>query len=344
MNNPVAIRQKILGIQYCRALAATFVLLYHIGTTAEAYNLNSIFTLLFDYGKYGVDFFFVISGFIIFNAHYEDIGARGKCLTYAKKRFFRIYPLYLIVLTTKVLIFLGLGIPIPEHQKSLDYFLKSYLLIPMQDQYPFLSVAWTLSYELTFYLYFLGAMLMQRNLFYALLAIWASGIVGYNLFLAEQNPFIDHLLNAYNIQFIIGILISILYRRKKTFEIGIKSSMLLLGFFAVFKWVENPLYEKGLLACFFGTIILTCDSISRTIERSNFTFIDRILRLLGDASYSIYLVHTIIITMTYKTLIPFVEVNALGFVALFAALGAGLLSWKYVENPLLKFTKARFIS
>ena len=73
MNNPVAIRQKILGIQYCRALAATFVLLYHIGTTAEAYNLNSIFTLLFDYGKYGVDFFFVISGFLITSIIHNNI-------------------------------------------------------------------------------------------------------------------------------------------------------------------------------------------------------------------------------------------------------------------------------
>ena len=63
----------------------------------------------------------------------------------------------------------------------------------------------------------------------------------------------------------------------------------------------------------------------------------------GNASYSIYLIHTLIITATYKILIGIFDLNLIGFIAFFASWAGGVLLWKYIEDPLLQFSKKRFI-
>ena len=71
---------------------------------------------------------------------------------------------------------------------------------------------------------------------------------------------------------------------------------------------------------------------------------EELLYLTGNASYSIYLVHTLVITAIYKALINSMDANFLGFVTLFVSLGTGILFWKFVENPLLQFTRKKFIN
>lgn len=146
---------RIVGIQYCRAFAAVAVVLYHLGTTWSALEQKSVLIEIFKYGHLGVDFFFVLSGFIIYKSHSKDLGEIQSATIYAKKRFFRIYPTFFIVITIKVLIFTLLDIQLKEEQKSINYFVSSFLLIPIEGQFPFLSVSWTLCHELTFYIFFI---------------------------------------------------------------------------------------------------------------------------------------------------------------------------------------------
>lgn len=337
------IRKKIYGIQYCRAVAAIFVVLYHVGTTAEAYNRQSIFSLLFNYGKYGVDFFFVISGFIIFNAHFEDIGVKGKSIIYIKKRFFRIYPIYFIILTIKVLIFLCLSIQIPENQKSFGYFLNSYLLLPIENQYPFLSVAWTLSFELTFYTYFLLAMKMQRRTFFLLTLGWMLLIIFYNINNLKYNFILNHLLNSYNIEFIIGVFASLIYREQKFLNTGLKLVAIIFLLFLFLDKTDSDLLMRIVLGGCFGIIVLVSANFSKITKIPHSNFIDKTLQLIGNASYSIYLVHTLVITAIYKTLINLINIDSLGFITLIFSLIIGITFWKFIESPLLKFTKDNFI-
>lgn len=337
------IRKKIYGIQYCRAVAAIFVVLYHVGTTAEAYNRESIFSLLFNYGKYGVDFFFVISGFIIFNAHFEDIGVKGKSIIYIKKRFFRIYPIYFIILTIKVLIFLCLSIQIPENQRSFGYFLNSYLLLPIENQYPFLSVAWTLSFEITFYTYFLLAMKMQRRTFLLLTLGWMLLIIFYNINNLKYNFILNHLLNSYNIEFIIGVFASLIYREQKFLNAGLKLVAIIFLLFLFFNKTDSDLLMRIVLGGCFGIIVLVSANFSKITKIPHSNFFDRTLELIGNASYSIYLVHTLVITAIYKTLINLINIDSLGLITLIFSLIIGITFWKFIESPLLKFTKDNFI-
>ena len=336
--------RKIRGIQSCRAIAALSVLLYHIGTTASAYHHESSFNLLFPLGHLGVDFFFVLSGFIIFNAHFDDIGDRKKGVLYAKKRFFRIYPIFFIITSSKVLIFLTWGIDFSEEQKSLDYFLSSYLLFPIEGQFPLINVAWTLSHEIIFYFYFLMAMLMGRKVFFFMTSAWALSILFYNLIEHEYNFALFYIFSTYNLEFIIGMFIALMYRHttnnpKYTFA-GIAIFLLAFIYFGP---VLTDLGRRFILGSGFGLLVLASANLPE-LKGAILRKVDALLYLTGNASYSIYLVHTLVITALYKVLINSMNVNLLGLITLFVSLGAGILFWKFVENPLLQFTRKKFIN
>src|ERR1035441_9393438 len=88
-----AASEKLNSIQYLRAIAAVAVVLSHaanslLGPTAHLINL--------DYGAYGVDIFFVVSGFIMYYTTFEMSIRPG---TFFIKRLIRIFPLYLILST-----------------------------------------------------------------------------------------------------------------------------------------------------------------------------------------------------------------------------------------------------
>src|SRR5699024_9452959 len=151
--------QAIKSIQYLRGLAALLVVFFHF-----RYYLNDIYPdkelgdLLFQNGAFGVDLFFIISGFIICYAtrHPEQ----RPLLSYGMKRFFRIYPLMVISLLVFYLLF-------GEDQHAVA---RSFL--PVHADYsekgPFfgynmLSPVWTLTYEIFFYsLFALGLLVSQR--------------------------------------------------------------------------------------------------------------------------------------------------------------------------------------
>lgn len=84
------------SLQASRAVAAIMVLLFHMGATIALpkYFSNSAFDISGLFGKVAVQFFFVMSGFIILNAHRKDINKPERIYNYIFKRCVRIYPTY----------------------------------------------------------------------------------------------------------------------------------------------------------------------------------------------------------------------------------------------------------
>jgi exopolysaccharide production protein ExoZ len=98
----------------------------------------------------GVDFFFVLSGFIIAWVHWRDIGDPDRLGRYVVRRFARIYPPYWCILFPLIVlyqIFPGTGAP---SQHDIATALLSIPLLPDINP-PVLGVAWTLVHEVFFY-------------------------------------------------------------------------------------------------------------------------------------------------------------------------------------------------
>ena len=160
----------IKSLQVFRGLAAFAVVSHHAVVSTDAfvgivpYSINSILVK----GYLGVDFFFVLSGFIIMYTHMNDNQTNSSLLRYILKRVTRIYPPYLPISITLIAFYKLM----PELSASggREYSLmSSFLLIP-SDLPPALPVAWTLIHEMIFYTFFLLFFISPRVLFFGLMA------------------------------------------------------------------------------------------------------------------------------------------------------------------------------
>ena len=91
---------KLLGIEAARGLAALLVVTRHCTQMLSGARYFGALPLggLFVFGHAGVDFFFVLSGFIIAYIHAGDLGRPERFGGYASKRVIRIYPTYWVAL------------------------------------------------------------------------------------------------------------------------------------------------------------------------------------------------------------------------------------------------------
>lgn len=151
------------GLQGGRAVAAIMVAIFHAnvfllptgfygGQTAGA---------VFNFGYAGVEFFFVLSGFIMLLVHRRDFGHAEQAGAFLKKRVLRIYPIYWLVLLFLLAIYFASPGRGPDHAREPMAIVTSFLLWPTV-QGPIMQVAWTLQHEMLFYLVFAVMILHLR--------------------------------------------------------------------------------------------------------------------------------------------------------------------------------------
>lgn len=92
MNNQLQLKT----LQQGRGLAAMAVAAFHLSLLLgdTRYLNDAVFLKFTQRGNLGVDFFFVLSGFIIVFAHYKDINHPARVSDYLLKRFTRLFPVY----------------------------------------------------------------------------------------------------------------------------------------------------------------------------------------------------------------------------------------------------------
>jgi exopolysaccharide production protein ExoZ len=294
--------QTLQGIQYLRAVAALAVVLFH---AAERSGVN------FAIGAAGVDVFFVISGFIMAVISHRRPQTAGAFL---KDRFLRIAPVYWIV--TSVMIFGAAAGFFPNLVLDPLHVLGSYLFLPVPSPnsgalWPVLVQGWTLNYEMFFYGSFAATLLFPQRVRLPLLALTFIGLV----LVAGLMPAPPLWLNFYGapliLEFLAGVCLGRLWMRGRIpgaetgFGLMVAAT---LGFATIFilnlpfgTWICGPL---ALIA------VIGILSLEREQTLPNLP----LLSYLGDASFSIYLWHTLAISVVVK------------FGAL-AGLGGWLLAW-----------------
>ncbi len=155
-------RKVFASLQAGRALAALVVVLFHLGlivADAKYFDVPWVATP-FRWGDAGVEFFFVLSGFIIASAHAGDISRPSRLIPYLQRRMIRIYPPYWIIFAIVSVMALPLAATRATLPNDLGTLAEAWFLLPQDPAEvggtgsPVIIVAWTLRYEILFYLFF----------------------------------------------------------------------------------------------------------------------------------------------------------------------------------------------
>ncbi len=324
------------SLQVLRGVAALMVVVYHV---TMALYLGDFITRgeVWDLGSRGVDLFFVLSGFIIFHVHRVDLGHPSALPRYCIRRVFRIYPPYWAVLVP----LLGFSLLWPQiagaQALGLQRILSSFFLLPEFAGWPVLNVAWSLSYELFFYAVF-GLAIFSR-----LLGAVVAGSVLLGSILAGfgcwDSPLLLFVFSGYNLQFFFGAVTAYLYA-DRTISLPRKLGLLVL--------ISLVVVGLGIMGSesFFGILLagaIAAMLILWSLEgaRTNVPLSGALFSLgafLGNASYSIYLVHNPVVGLVTRLSRGWGFESSLlvGAMSLILSVAASVVFYLLVEKPLLK--------
>jgi exopolysaccharide production protein ExoZ len=299
---------KIQSLQAGRGIAASAVILHHSAIAAHNFGQAAPGYAILSRGYIGVDFFFVLSGFIIFHS---TVG-RGKSLRdYAGARFRRIYLPYWPIGLAVALAYVAM--PHLSASNRGWSWLPTLTLLPV-DSAPALSVAWTLKHEMLFYILF-GLFYFSRLLPLGLIA-WGLGIA-----------ILPHVMfQAINVEFFMGMLAAILYRHKQASPV-----LLIFAALAFLLWIYVGASDETSILAGLGFMFLIAPIAQ--MERRELFKVPGWLVFLGAASYSLYLVHTPLISVVAR----FSPAILMTGVAVSFAGGIAYHLW--VERPLLMLLK-----
>ena len=288
---------QLTTLQAGRAIAAIMVVLFHIEIFIfpdRLYPGQGAFKP-FEIGYSGVEFFFALSGFLMAYIHTRHFDQPERAGTYLKKRIGRIYPAYWALFLPLVLLWTVVPDAGPELM-GLGEVLYDASLLPTNGE-PLLAVAWTLQFEMFFYLIFMLA-IVSRRIGLGVMALW-FGLCFIGLFL-PQRPFPLHFITSeYNLIFLGGMLAAYGYMRIPAKWV----TPLLFGAILVFVSVGlADLYRVWPLPQAFrtftvGTAASLIVAAMAAGEAKRGWRAPAFLKVIGDSSYSLYLVHMPLMTI-----------------------------------------------
>lgn len=202
--------QKFGSLELGRGIAALAVVAHHAGQASDAFSAAK-FGKWLEAGALGVDFFFVLSGFIIYHVHHNDPKTLLAAKSFFTKRVRRIYIPYLPISLALILAY-TLFPSLSQGDRDWGLF-TSLTLLPSAPP-PALSVAWTLVYEMLFYIFFLVFYLSRY--FWVAVSIWVAATV-INAISGFSNNIETALIKMYFnpliLEFVAGMIAAVLYSR-----------------------------------------------------------------------------------------------------------------------------------
>ncbi len=325
--------EKFDTIQCFRGLAALGVVLYHasISTTVFVQVIPAWCDAFLSNGFLGVDFFFVLSGFIILSSHYNDKKSLSALASYCRKRFIRIFPPYWPV--SVALMSLYYFFPDASAGPKTGFSLVSSLFLIPDISPPALSVAWTLMHELLFYFIF-ATFFVSNIVFIFFISVWMLAIAIFPLLDTPTKlpPLVGLLTAPINVEFIAGMGVAYL---SKTI-LGNRHGIFLVSFgvVATVLITRIPITDQTriLFAVPFSSFVLG----GVFLESRKFFSAPLWMVRLGDASYSVYLIHKPILSVTSRIVghVPFLMNCWLSVsIGVASSLGAGMLYHRFIEKP-----------
>jgi peptidoglycan/LPS O-acetylase OafA/YrhL len=340
---PTPLQKKIKSVEVARFLAALLVVLHHatlIPSEARFLGYQPLGGYLYP-GHMGVEFFFVLSGFIIMYAHRADLGQPARLGSYLWRRVSRIYVPYWIILAVLIPAYLFTGMGTPDKQDPANI-LFSILLLPQEHQ-PVLGVAWTLTHEVLFYALF-ALFIISRRLMAPIILGWVAMILMEQY--VWQMPFPGaFFFSLYNILFMLGLGCALYLNRH-----SVPRPELLLGLGLAVVAGAWVLELGGHLGWDVQRYVYGVSSVLILLALVELERTDRIrvpswMVALGAASYAIYLVHAVAQSILLNAIFRTGVAEGLPEWALVATLtvlpvGAGLIFHYVAERPAIHLMRA----
>lgn len=306
-------------VQALRAIAALAVVIYHCHWTGVA--------------SFGVELFFVISGFIICHA------AAGNPKQFLAKRLARIVPLYWVATLGVAAVAAVAPALFSATELTWANLLRSLAFWPYSRadgaDMPILFLGWTLNYEIFFYALFAAALTISHRLAPIITVALLTIAVSLHGALAPLgNPF-DFWTRPILLNFACGIVVWLIWRgkganlQKIPIFVTVAVSLITFGLLLVgaHQGIGGVLPASGLLC---GTLLLALLSAADRIKWPT------ALILTGDASYSLYLLHPFILELVNRKLYAFGPdlFGALSTIAaVLAAVAIAFVAFRLVEQP-----------
>jgi peptidoglycan/LPS O-acetylase OafA/YrhL len=368
MGNSSAVRPKLKALTTLRFLAALHVVLFHMRVTGILPGGPWWYQNFASIGYIGVNLFFVLSGFILVYTYANSAVTPWR---FWQARVARIYPAYLLslVVSAPFFFFALRHLDIPFLAWSKQHVAAACILTVslLQSWFPqaaltWNAVCWTLSVEAFFYLAF------------PLLLVWSKefspktllcGIAGWSL-LSLSISVLYFLLHPDGIDKINSRETTLLWKNTLSFNPLLRLPEFLVGMFAgrlflsgrtnrrlaaplvvvgtvvvtalvlLADRIPSPLISAGILSPAFATIIYGL----ALRPRWSSILETRALVLLGDASYSLYLLHSTVISAVFDWT-PSLAWGLRATIAFLAAVTAALLAYFLVEQPFRELLRPK---
>lgn len=338
----------LLSLQYLRGVAALLVVYFHSLTQLKNAGHENIYLPII--GESGVDLFFVLSGFVMWlTTANRKIGP----VEFIVKRIKRIVPIYWILTLVAAVLALIFGDLMKSTVFDASHLVKSLLFIPAYNPapavsgiYPIIIPGWTLNFEFFFYLIFSFSLIFHvEKIRLRLISFIILFCFFLSFYVKSDIAIISFYLNNVIIEFLFGVLLAVIFVKKK----GVKKIehkflivFILISFFAL---LYADYIFHSLRSVFLGVPSALIIYWLIYYEKSYSIFFNKILKDIGDSSYSIYLTHIFALAFLRVILqfngVKLDEIDPIIFVflSLFLSSICGLLFYRIIEKPIINFIR-----
>ena len=343
--------KKLQNIQALRGIAVLSVLMFHLVAIESIYGgTQTILTDIFGFGMFGVDLFFVISGFIMVTITKDQEQNAKQALIFLYHRVSRIYPIYWVYTSLVLVVYLIKEVK-GTNEVEIDI-LASFLLYPSATPL-LIAVGWTLIHEIYFYtVLFFSLLLTSKKVISGVIFIWGASVIILNISLESPSLLLRFVTHPLTLDFIGGyFLAKYLYSEHNSTlktstlmtlaTISIAAAIFAYNYYYGLTGHAEPLRWWRILI--FGSPAMITVFCFYKAERNGY-FINSLLVAIGNASYSIYLTHILTLILIGKVWgifsIDSIYDNIIMLPVLFiSAIAVGVLSYIYIEKPLLIYSR-----
>jgi peptidoglycan/LPS O-acetylase OafA/YrhL len=336
----------LYNLHLLRVIAALGVVYFHT-TSVAGLGLD------WDVGSRGVDVFFVISGFII-----AYIGT-SKPEQFFVRRLIRVVPFY----WAATLFVFALVVAAPHLFRtttaSVPHLLASLLFVPHEaggEMQPTLLLGWSLNFEMFFYVVFALALRISPRSAPLVCVGWLIAFVLAIHTAATESPVMNFYARPIVLEFCYGIAVFYLFRwcsarRDLLVQVAwlkwllvaiLVANLVALNVFEEYYRDQAPRYlVAGIPAFFIVASALLIERLYGIATRN------RLIYLLGESSYIIYLVHPYIVFSVLRIAVknagalssPALALLIVGLLGLTSAIAIAIHVW--FEKPVMAYLRAR---